>query len=247
MSQEIIKNAGIYYSIINGSFRRKVPEGTQGAVAREYETKDGGKAVKHELIVDGLTGHIQEMGIFDGDFGRNLQIKLDANSYGVMPTIQLSVENNYGEDVLKKLPGVDFSKEVTFKPYAFTSEQTGKEIRGVSIYQEEAKIENFFFHKETKQAMHGMPGIPDGAKDTFSKDDWKIHFLGVRKFLIDYFTGNVMPKFEAVQASIQEKVEQAPQAAKMPIESIDPADMPDFDSPAATMPASELDPDDIPF
>ena len=246
MSQEIIKNAGIYYSIIDGSFRRKVQEGTAGSVAREYETKDGGKGVKHEIIVDKLTGYIQEMGIHDSDFGRNLQIKLDPNDQGVNPVIQISVENNYGEDFMRKSPSIDYSKEVTLAPFAFKSEQTGKDIRGVSVYQGEVKLENFFFHKETKQSMHGMPGIPEGAKDNYSKDDWKMHFLGVRKFLIEYFTGHVIPKLE------QEKTAQVVNQQTVSIDmgealSDDPANQPDFDSPAATMPASELNPDDIPF
>jgi len=195
MSTENIKQPGIYYSIIDGTFRRRVQEGTEGAVKREYETPKGEKGVKHEIIVKDIIGFVRDINIFEGDYGRNLQITLDPNEQGVSPKLQISVENNYGEDMLKKLPNVDFKKEVSFTPFAFTDEKTGRDIRGVTIMQDNEKIKGFFYDPDKGEPINGMPGIPDKARTEFSKDDWKMHFLNVRKFLIDYFEKNVHPRF----------------------------------------------------
>jgi len=193
MSTENVKSSGLYYSVIDGTFRRRVDEGTPGATRRDYEKSDGTPAVKWEMVVDSLTGKVEDMGIFDGDFGRTLNITLDANADGVNPKLQFSVENNYGEDLLKKFPNVDFSKEVTFRPFAFTDQSSGREIRGVEVRQGDVKHKNYFWDAEKKEALHGLP-TPEGDLNGFTKDDWKIHFMTVRKFLIGYFNEHVQPK-----------------------------------------------------
>lgn len=193
MSQETLNQSGLYYTIIDGTFRRRVPDGTPGAVRREYETKDGTKGEKYEMVIDALEGTIQEMLIHDGEYGRTLNIKLDPNQDGVNPMLQFNVESTYGEDVLKKLPNVDFTQPVKFRPYSFTDQTTGKEVRGVEVKQGETKHKNFFYDFEEKKAINGIPE-PEGDTKNFTKDDWKIHFLSVRKFLLNYFLENVQPK-----------------------------------------------------
>lgn len=214
MSTETPKSSGLYYTVIDGTFRRRVEEGTPGAVLRKYETKDGGTGEKWEMVVDNLEGLIEEVGIHDGDYGRTLNIKLDANAEGVNPTIQFNVETNYGEDVLKRIPNVDFSKPVRFRPYAFTGENE-KDVRGVEIKQGEEKHKNFFWDADNKAPLNGLP-VPEGDTDSFSKDDWKIHFLNVRKFLINYFIENVQPKVGVPKAVADEN----------PAEEINPEDIP---------------------
>lgn len=195
MSTEVQKTEGLYYTIIDGTFRRRVAEGTPGATRREYEASDGTKGVKHEMVIDNLEGIIEDMVITEGDYGRQLSITLDANADGVNPKLQFGVETTYGEDVLKKLPGVDFSKPVKFRPYAFTEQTTGREVRGVEMKQGDTKLTNFFWDSEAKEAKNGAP-VFDGDKD--SKDDWKVHFLQVRKFLVAYFHEHVQPKVQKV-------------------------------------------------
>lgn len=232
MSTETVKSEGLYYSIIDGTFRRRVPEGTQGAVRREYETKDGAKAEKYEIKVEALAGHIEDIGIYDGDYGRQLKIKLDKNADGVHPEIQLNVETTYGEDVLKKLPHVDFHKEVKFRPFAFTDDN-GREVRGVEVSQGETKYKNFFWDYEKKEAVNGLP-VPQGDTDSYSKDDWKIHFLSVRKFLIAYFTDTVRPRFEKEHS--EERVGSA-----------SPLERPETPDESWREDDEEIKPEDIPF
>lgn len=195
MSTETIKQEGLFYSVIDGTFRRRVADDTPGAVKRDYETSDGAKATKYEMVIDSLEGYIRDIGIFDGEYGRNLQIKLDPNAKGISPQIQLSIETTYGEDALKKLPNVDFTKPVKFRPFAFTDQTNGREIRGIEVSQNGEKYKNYFWDAETKTPKNGLP-VPDGDVSRFTKDDWKIHFLSVRKFLVGYFNDTIRPRFE---------------------------------------------------
>lgn len=192
MSSEEIRAKGIYYTIIDGTFRTKVDETHPQATRREYETRDGAKAVKYERIVDALTGYIEDMGIYETDFGKVINIKLDPNEEGRNPIIQLNLETNYGEDFLKKAPNIDLSSEVRFSPFSLTNEN-GREIRGITLTQNGQKIQNYFYDPVAKKECNGFP-TPEGAVEDYQKEDWKIHFLRVRKFLTYYFNDEVVPK-----------------------------------------------------
>lgn len=217
MSTETPKQSGLYYTVIGGTFRRKVEEGTKGAVKREYETKDGKKGVKHELVFEQVAGHIVDMGLHDGDFGRTLDITLDENRDGLNPHVQFNVETTYGEDVLKRIPHIDFRKEVTFRPYSF--EDDGREVRGVAISQDGEVHKNFFWDYENNKAINGLP-VPAEDTEGYSKDDWKMHFIGVRKFLIEYYTEKVFPRFQ------KEAQEEKVPSAQPREEVINPDDIP---------------------
>jgi hypothetical protein len=195
MSTETTKTEGLYYTIIDGTFRRRVADETPGSIRREYETSKGDKGVKWEMLIDSLEGTIEDMQIVEGDFGRTLSITLDANADGVHPHLQFNVEGTYGEDVLKKLPAVDLTQPVKFRPYAFTDQTNGKEVRGVEIKQGETKFKNYFYDAEAKTVINGMPK-PEEDTSRYSKDDWKVYFITVRKFLIAYFLENVQPKLQ---------------------------------------------------
>lgn len=191
MSIETPKTQGLYYSIIDGTFRRRVDEKTPNAIRREYETKDGAKAEKYELLIDSLEGYIEDMGTHDGDFGRTLTITLDKNQDGVNPVINIGIETSYGDNILKKLPHIDFTKPVKLRPFARTNQTNGKEMRGIEVSQNGEKYKNFFYDGEKN--INGFPE-PTGDTSRYTKEDWKIHFLGVRKFLLNYFEVHVYPK-----------------------------------------------------
>jgi len=214
MSKEETRISGLYYTIIEGSFRTKVDKDHPDAKMREYETKDGVKSVKYERIVSALSGFVEDIGIYEGDYGKTVNIKLDPNDDGKNPIIQLNTQTNYGEDFLKKLPNIDFTKEIRLAPFAFTSEDTGREIRGVTVEQDGEKIKNYFYDAEKKEVLHDFP-VPEGDTDDYTKEDWKIHFLKVRKFLISYATEKVFPNIklaeDRVGASSEESVEEYPE------------------------------------
>lgn len=228
MSKEEVSRKGTYYQVIDGSFRTKVSEDYPDAVKREYETKDGGKGVKFERIVNALFGRIVDVSFYEGDYGKNLIITLDENEEtGLSPIISLSVATNYGEDMLKKLPNINLKEDVRIRPYAFTPEDKDKEIRGIEITHRDLdgkftkKVPSFFYNAEKKVALNGYP-TPEGDTKKYSNEDWKIFYLQARKFLVKYTEEHILPNFAAKTEgkSFQEIADEATAGAP------DPADIP---------------------
>lgn len=174
------KKAYVTILASDGTFRLVVPEGTPNSITREYELKDGTKGSKNELVFQKMTGIIQDVSIFDGDFGKLLQLDIEVN--GKVLTLSISTEQNYGEDLMKKLPNIKLDQVVELSPYSFVDEK-GKPRKGMSVVQNGEKIQNFFFDPKTKLNINGYPTPDKGTKDT---SDWKIYFLQARKFLINY-------------------------------------------------------------
>jgi hypothetical protein len=204
----------------DGTLRLTVPEGTEGAVYREYETSDGKKGSKWELVFKSLSGKISNMSFYEGDYGTNLMVTLEywetvkdedghdkvgADGKPVMvqkeDTISLGTATPFGEDFMKKLPNVNLDEYVTISPFSFIDDN-GKNRRGVTVKQGDVKIENFFYDKEKKKNLHKYPN-PEGDTGTFTKDDWKIYFLQARKFLVKYTEENFLPKFAGRQPKIE--------------------------------------------
>lgn len=213
-----------YISILqsDGTFRQKVTPETPGAVLREFETKTkDGETVqgsKHELVWTELEGHIVDIGFIDGDFGKQLRVKF---TDGVDEVIWAQdVQSNFAEDFMKKLPNVQLEYPVKIVPFAFTDDRK-KERRGVSLYQGELKITDFFYDPQSKTKVHGFPE-PEGEVEHFDSDDWKMYFMKARKFLINYTANNVIPKLGEVERVAgapavevgESEVEEKPRKAK---------------------------------
>src|SRR5580704_9060198 len=102
-----------YLSIVQGSLRQSVPEGTPEAVRREWEA-GGDKGVKHEIVFKAITGRITNVYFYDGESGgrkfQNLNVVLDENEHGKQPVISVGVGTRYASDIMKKLPQVDFER-----------------------------------------------------------------------------------------------------------------------------------------
>ncbi len=188
------KSNNTFVTILSdGTMRVAVPEGTEGSVRREYETKDGAKGVKHEMVYTELEGKITGISFYEGDYGKLLQLTVtDDNNDQVL--LSVGTESNFGEDLMKKLPAIDLEQPVKIVPYSFEDDNKKKK-RGVTVYQNEEKVANFFTDEDRKP-LHGFPPIPKKKKIT--TDDWKLYFMNVRVFLIEYITENLATKKEMV-------------------------------------------------
>lgn len=184
----------IYASVLaDGKIHVSVPEGTEGAVLREYETSTGEKGSKWEFVYDRLSGIITGIAFYEGDFGNQLQVTIsDGEEKPVM--LSLSTASNFGEDLMKKIPAIDFSKKVILSPYAMEDEKTGKIKKGISVIQEDKKIQNYFYDFHEKKNINGYPepkfkvDKKTGENKPFSKDEWKLYFGECRVFLTEYIT-----------------------------------------------------------
>jgi len=179
------KEDKIFASVLaDGLIHVTVDEGTEGAKKREYETSDGKNGIKWELVYTDITGIISKIDFFEGDYGVSLQLTIeDGEEKPVI--LSLSTNSNYGEDAMKKIFNLDLSVPVKIVPYSFIDDN-GKSKKGITFYQNDVKIKNYFYNEETKENINGYPDpkIPKGKK-TLSKDQWKLYFMEARIFLID--------------------------------------------------------------
>jgi hypothetical protein len=196
----------IYLSIVQGKISEKVGEGAPGAVRREWEA-GGKKGVKWEKIYEDMQGFIEEVSFYEGEHdGRKfvqLQLKFDKQANGMHPVLAMGTTTKYAEDVMKKLPLIDFGMEVKIRPFNFIDPVKDKPVTGVSIYQQdgmgkfEKKIGNFFYDTEGKKAKNGMVEPTDEEKDN---SDWEMYYKKVNRFLTKYTRENIVPKFPLNEA-----------------------------------------------
>lgn len=192
------KKAGRFISIkSHGKFEEKVAPGTEGSEHVEYEFVDRktGQTVKGEKDVmrypriENLT--VTNVEFEDGDYGKNILVTLSDGEDEIVWA--QGVATPFGEDLMKKLPAVDFAEKISVQPYAFINEKNGKPVRGVNIYQKSDKVLSHFWDGE--KAINGIPEVEQSAYETFTSEDWTVHFITVRKFLVAYIDEHVRPNF----------------------------------------------------
>lgn len=184
-----------FYSVFAGAFRTRVREDYPDAIRRV--NKNGVEVFERE--VKALFGLIESVSLEDSDFGKQIKITLDKNDDGKNPILSFGVESKNGRDVLRKLPAVDFAKEVRIMPYHFTPDGESDEVSGISFTQQDeegkytVKIDNHFFDGVKKEYLHGFPVID---WDTATESEQKIYKIKRDEFLVSYLKEQVLPKFE---------------------------------------------------
>lgn len=171
----------------DGTLRLPVTEFTEGAVKREYETSDGKKGTKHELVFTEISGFITKVEFHDGEYGKLLQVTMSEEGEEDV-VVSLNTSSSFGEDMMKKLMSIDTQKKVRLVPYSFTDEK-GKSKKGLTVYQDGEKVKNYFTEGEGAETklLHGFPAIPKVAKGKIiSSDEWKLYFMQARLFLVSY-------------------------------------------------------------
>jgi hypothetical protein len=181
---EFTKKANTYFYILSdGKFHTEAKEGDEGAIKREYETSDGKKGVKIEKTAEKISGIVTNLSLYDGDFGKLLQLSFGENEL----IVSIGVNSAFGEDLMKKIPNIDFNLPLTLAPYSFDDEN-GRKRKGITVYQNEVKIGNYYSKKDGDKyvTLNGYPEVPEDVN--WDKEDWKIYFAQARKFLTTEIT-----------------------------------------------------------
>lgn len=236
--EEVRGGNSIYFQIIEGTFRQQVRPDHPEAVVREWSTPDGKSGTKYERVVHGLTGRIERIEFREGDYGKNLEITLEANDDGKHPVINIGTATKYGEDAVSKLPNVDFTKEVNIRPFSFHPKgDPDKTVTGLEFNQqdEEGKftvhIENAFLRKAWDEAKKTMnreyldPEFPRPGADSadWDSDEWKAYYAKARRYMINAVLTSVVPKLG--KGAPQEAGEEVG-GIQYPEEEINPEDIP---------------------
>ncbi len=174
---------GKYLTILGGKFSIRVPEGTEGAVAR---TNKIGKLV-HEKFYEKFTGKLVSIKVTDGTYGKswNFGFKDKEDIY----TLQLSYSNSFATAFLKMLPNIDLSKDMTVSPSV--KEVDGKNKSSLFVNQDGKPIKHAF----TKDNPNGLPQMVEkvvkGQKVWDDTDRIEFLYAMVQK--------DIIPKLNAVE------------------------------------------------
>lgn len=202
-----LEKKAMYYTIKEGSFRLPSNADDPEAIRREYtnpKTKEDG--VSYERGFKALYGIITDVSfrentLKDGTNLRSININIGDNEDGVAQIISIPQDSRFATDLLKRLPSVDFSKEVRLMPYDF--EKDGPRQVGISIAYKNpdteeftVKVGNDYFtkveEKDGKKVYTNLHGFPEPTDEDSS--DWPFYFKKVEKFLIQYTKEHVLPR-----------------------------------------------------
>lgn len=156
-----------FLSISGGKLRRKVEEGTPGAVARINKNNEQ----VYELVYPGWSGTVHDWEVASNDFGDQLRVTFDD------AVLTMNVESAYFRDFVRKFASADKHRAVTVKPYDFVTDE-GKRMTGLNIFQGENKLDDYF-SKKTESGWVAMHGFPE-------EEDWDIKKVLIKKFYIAY-------------------------------------------------------------
>lgn len=184
----------------DGKIRVQSVEADPGAEKREFVKSDGTTVIKFERVYDDISGKIIDISFKDTDFGKMMNIMFEKEP-GEDAELVLSIgaSSNFASSIMCRLPNVDLKSELVIKPYSMEM-KNGKTHKGVSVQQFGNKLTNFFSAKDPNDEkktieVNGFPPmLPMTPKP--DKDDWKIYFMQVTKFLVNYTTENILPKLE---------------------------------------------------
>ena len=188
-----------YWNVSQGALRKKCEEGDEGAEKREYTTKQGEKRVIYEIVKEGISGYIRNVELRDGDFGEQLMVYIDdVESFA----LQMSWDSSEAMSFAERLKAIDLSKMVEIRPYCFVPKGKKKSKRGVTVYQDGKKIDNYFLVRDDDGAVIDFKdGFPqaDGDTEAYDSDDWKMFFIKQKKFL----RKNVIDEFPFVEGAVE--------------------------------------------
>lgn len=143
------REGGNFITILNGKFCQRVPEGTEGAIARVNKLS---KTV-YEKFYDSFTAKLINIKTQDGAYGKNwlFVFKDSADVYN----LQLSYSNSFATAFLKMLPNIDVTKEMKLSPSI--KEVDGKNKSSLFVNQDGQTIK----HAYTRENPKDMPDLEE--------------------------------------------------------------------------------------
>lgn len=172
------REGGQFINILGGKFSIRVPEGTEGSVARVNKE---GKTV-HEKYYDSFTAKLVGIKTQDSAYGKNWIFSFQDG--GDVYQLQLSYSNSFAANLLKKLPNIDLTKEMKIQPSV--KEVDGVKKSSLFVTQDGVSIK----HKFTREEPNGMPEMEQiVVRGQSAWDDTK-----QLAFLFDMVQKEIIPK-----------------------------------------------------
>ncbi len=193
-----------YLQISYGKLRQKSTSDNPEAVERE--NRQGDKV--WELVFNFIEGQITGIYYKESDeYGNSFDVTIDdgEEKYGV----SFKENSRYCQDFLSRLPNVDLSKWVKIAPYDFIPKDSEKNKQGITLWQNDEKLQNYFVAKEDDKFIYSHD-FPE-SDGTLSKDDFMIYLIKVKGFLREYTKDNIILKLQKNYTEpVDEKTETEP-------------------------------------
>ena len=200
----------IYLRVSLGKIRKTSDKNDPSA--KERKTNEG--ETIYERVYNAVSGTLENITFFDHkDFGKSWTVLVKDGED--LFAVQVHENSRYGIDLLKKIPKLGKGLKIKITPYDF--EVNDKRKIGLSIEQEGIKVDSYY-QKFTeleggKYKVENLNGFPDFTGDPKDKDDLKIYYTQVAKFLrgkaLEHIDGNfkyVLPESLADEIEKNESV-----------------------------------------
>jgi len=152
------------------------------ATKREYEDANGKKGYVFERQSGDISGMITNITFNKGNYGEEFSIFINDQDekYKLTMNLAQTKDTYYANSFLSKLKGIDFSKQVTIKPYDFTTKD-GKKKTLVVVTQDGEKLQNAYRdYKTGKLLVKGYPTISDWSNA--SDEEKQMYNIQLRSF-----------------------------------------------------------------
>jgi hypothetical protein len=174
-----------YLRVSYGKICKTCDETTPKAIKRV--TKD--EKVVWELQWESITAKLDSIAFRDDEkFGKSWNVGLiDGDDLYVL---QINEDSRFGIDFLKQVPNLRHGRTYTFRPYDY--EKNNKRKAGIWITEiafegTEKRVESFYQEftqkSDGKWDVKNLNGFPEFDGDVKDKDDLKIYFVKLAKFL----------------------------------------------------------------
>lgn len=198
----------IYLRISNGRICKTVKEGTPKAQVRETSKGD----VIWELVWESLSGTLDAITFRDHpEYGKTWTLTVLGDGIETY-ALQVNEDSRYGIDLLKKIPNMRHGLVYTFRPYEF--ERNGKRKCGINIETNGQKVQSYYQKFTDKgngewlvENLHDYPPFEGDSKD---KDELKIYFIKLAKFLRTNAIAHIQGNFQTAELPAEEKVKPEP-------------------------------------
>jgi len=198
-----------FYSVNGGKLTRRVSEKTATSVERKLTKGPNEGQIIHEEQADFITGQLLSVDKkvsekpINGTHLKSWVFVLDTSTNGVVSRaqIELSYNSSLSTNLLKRLPNVDISKDITVAVGRGFDDIKKKDFDWITIYQSGNKVDPFF----TKENPNGFPELK------------KVKFQGKEQWdntdQIEFWENDFLPKFKEKLKAIHKDEAPAPAPA----------------------------------
>ena len=178
-----------YLTIVGGKISQRVPEGTEGSVARTLKNGPNEGSEVHELQYGSVSGRIIGGSVENGDYGDQIAVELKDGKETYI--LKLPWNSKLRDAFVKRMPNIDIAQDVEI--ICFPDKQ---DKSPVLLIKQNGSFVKFAYTKENPN------GLPSPSKKTVrGKEEWdwsepESFLWDVASSFFEQFEGNEKPQFQ---------------------------------------------------